>query len=216
MGYVTFELTNNSDIPAIVCSGSSKTPVWIQQHWKQGEFASCIQNNGCGHCCAAMALNLHSVEIDPYEEYMLCRKLWGEPVYPQENFMSVAGASKMLNHLGVSAKPYASVDKYEAIKNITDALDEGKMVIFSVGPYDANPGHPFSKGSHWVLAAGYDATGKIVVANSSLRAITQDGIQVVEPEIIRDSLYVSERLDESRTWGIQLPRTLAGGYVIVG
>lgn len=213
---VTYEFTGNEKIPAKVTKNGKTTPVWIQRRWEEGEFAQYVQGNGCGHCCVAMAARLHGIDIDPHEEFVLCRKLWGEPVYPQENFMSVAGASKMLNHLGVSAKPYASVDKYEAIKNITDALDEGKMVIFSVGPYDANPGHPFSKGSHWVLAAGYDENGKIVVANSSLRAITQDGIQVVEPEVIRDSLYIGERLDESRTWGIQLPRALAGGYVIVG
>ena len=213
---VTYEFTGNEKIPAKVTRNGKTTPVWIQRYWEDGEYKEYVQRNGCGHCCVAMAARLHGIDIDPHEEFTECRKLWGEPVYPQQNFLSVAGASKMLNHFGIPAKPYVSTDKDEAIGHITDALDNGYMVIFCVGPYDENPGHPFSKGSHWVLAAGYDANGKIVVANSSVRAITQDGIQVVEPEVIRDALFISEQLDESRTWGIELPRALSGGYIIVG
>lgn len=215
MKTVTYAFTGDAKIPAEVTKKGKTTPVWIQQLWDDGEYKEYVQKNGCGHCCAAMAANLYGVKINPHEEFEYCRKIWGAPIAPQENFMSVTGIAKVLNSLGVSAKAFAVLDKYDAIASIIDALDCGQMVIFTAGPHDLNPNHPFSTGSHWVLAVGYDENGKIVVANSSLRASTQDGIQVVGSDVIRDALYIGAELEE-RTWGILEPMTPGVGFVVVG
>ena len=61
---VTYAFTDNPSIPAVVTRGVYSTPVWLQQDWEDGEFACYIRGNGCGHCCIAMAANLHGVKID--------------------------------------------------------------------------------------------------------------------------------------------------------
>lgn len=215
MKTVTYAFTGDTKIPAEVTKKGKTTPVWIQQLWEDGEYKEYVQKNGCGHCCAAMAANLHGVKITPHEEYEYCRKIWGAPKEPQQHFMSVTGVAKVLVSLDIKAAAYPILDRAEATAKITEALCDGKIVIFVSKPCEEYPENPFSKGSHWVLAAGYDAEGKIVVANSSNRAITADGIQCVTPQVIHDALYVGEQL-EDRTWGILKPMTPGVGFVIVG
>ncbi|MBR2330124.1 MAG: hypothetical protein IKA40_02645, partial [Clostridia bacterium] len=79
MDYVTYELTNGEKISCIAKVGKNSTPVWRQNRWDTGEYAFYVVHNGCGHCCAAMALQLRGISINPHEEYELCRRLWGAP-----------------------------------------------------------------------------------------------------------------------------------------
>ena len=51
MQYVTYELTEDQYIPAIVYIGDKSTPVWCQQNWDTGKYFEYIRGNGCGHCC---------------------------------------------------------------------------------------------------------------------------------------------------------------------
>ena len=64
MQYASYELIHTDLIPAIVRIGDAATPVWHQAKWSEGEYQEFVRKNGCGHCCAAMALCLHGIDID--------------------------------------------------------------------------------------------------------------------------------------------------------
>lgn len=218
MVYAKYELTNDPRIPAIVSLEEKRTPVWIQQLWDEGEYQLYVRKNGCGHCCCAMALNLYGYNLNPHDEYSLCRELWGEPSREerdQGNFQSITGIIKILRHFGVPAEAYGVPDSHKAIKHIKNELLSGKQVIFESHPTKEFPDNPFSTGEHWVMAIGYSEGGDILVANTSLRA-TDTGIQLVDEETIRRALYLgSEPID--MTWGEWKNDFKNGtGYIIVG
>jgi len=218
MNFVTYAFTNNPKIPAIIKIGNKSTPVWIQQLWDTGEYQLYVRKNGCGHCCCAMALNLYGFNINPHDEYTLCRELWGEPSREkrdQGNFQSITGIVKILHHYGVKAECFGVPDTYEAIEHIKRALDEGKQVIFESHPTEDFPENPFSQGEHWVMAMGYDNNGGIVVANTSDKA-TSIGVQIVDLETIRRALYLGSDPTDM-TWGEWKNDFKNGtGYIIVG
>lgn len=109
MIYAKYNKRDDYLIPSQVILGDNITPVWIQQRWTDGEFSEYIVRNGCGHCCTAMTANLKGIKITPYEEYELCRKLWGAPNAgeQQDHFLSidgkilVANSSEKTTNLGV-------------------------------------------------------------------------------------------------------------------
>ena len=217
MRYAESTRTETPGIPAIVHLGAHSAPVWIQSDWTEGEYAQYIRRNGCGHCCAAMAAQLCGVSIDPYEEYLLCRQLWGEPDASkgQDHFQTVAGIQKILHHLGISSKCYGVEEKEHrrAAEHIVSQLHAGKAVIFVSDPFRI-PGNPFSTGYHYVLAVGFDKNGKILIANSSENT-SKGGVQAVETEDIANALFQGGTADSSMTWGVV--ETLGKGctYVVV-
>lgn len=220
MKYATYIFTGDNKIPAKVTVNGYSTPVWIQKRWEQGEYAAYIQKNGCGHCCTAMALNLHGITINPHEEFALCRKRWGTPrmdePFKEGNFMSVSGITKILNSFGVSAQCFG-VPKGEcdaAASYIEKELYKGKQVILWSHPSDKLALNPFSPGEHYILAAGYTDDGKILIANSSARAITDDGIQLTDYETIAAVLYEGCE-PKDFTWG-RYDHVHSSGYVVVG
>ena len=126
MSFATYELINTELIPAIVSINGESTPVWHQAKWSEGEYEEFVRKNGCGHCCAAMALNLHGVKINPHEEFALCRKLWGEPdrerEFPQGTYQTVSGISKILRHHGVPAECFGVPTREQAARHISEVL----------------------------------------------------------------------------------------------
>ena len=215
-----YTLTANELTPAIVSLGKYSTPVWIQQRWQDGEYAVYIRNNGCGHCCTAMALNLSGIKITPYEEYVHCRKLWGEPRRDDENkednFMSVSGIVKVLSSFGVKAEYFGvPVGKTkEAAEHIESSLKCGKLVIFWSALSSKLADNPFSPGHHYVLAVGIDGEGRIIIANSSSRSKAVNGIQYTDTETIAKALMEGcKPLDY--TWG-RHNLNHSSGYVVVG
>lgn len=213
MTYASYRLTENEYIPAYVMLDGHEAPVWRQARWDTGEYREFIVKNGCGHCCAAMALNLHGAALDPHEEFSLCRALWGEPGEAEGNWQSVAGIVKILRHHGVSADYFGIPDTERAAAHIGDALRGGKQIIFWSHPSPAFPENPFSRGEHYVMAVGYTEGGKILIANTSEVAAPL-GIQTVDIDTIRRSLFLgADPIDA--TWGLHdLPHS--GGYVVVG
>ena len=181
-----------------------------------GEFANFIRNNGCGHCCAAMAAGLHGVAIDPHEEFVRCRTLWGAPSGDQGPWLSTAGIVKVLESLGVPAQGFGvkPLGAKKATEHILQSLRDGKQVIFTSDP-DHYPDNPFSKGYHWVMAVAVLDDGQILIANSS-EAAAPNGIQTVMPEVIEKALFTQATAPEDMTWG-ELQRIHEGsGYIIVG
>jgi hypothetical protein len=217
---VCFEFTDNPKAPSVIIKDEFSTPVWIQQEWTEGEFANYIVYNGCGHCCTAMVLNLLGVKIDPYEEYLHCRKMWGaprqgEPLF-EENYMSAVGIEKIIESFGIKAKAYG-VEKGKtkaAAEHIMHELTCGKLVIFWSHPSDKLPDNPFSSGEHYVLLCGITDDGKILVANSSVRGKTDRGIQFADIETVEKALFEGSTINDY-TWG---RHDLAGGgaYVVAG
>ena len=217
---ITYTYTGDSTQPAIVTRGENSTPVWIQQEWKEGEFAEFIRKNGCGHCCSSMALNLNGIKINPHEEFALCRKKWGaprmgEPLF-EDNFLSETGIEEIIKSFGINAKAYGIEEgkAFEASVFIENQLKEGKQVIFWSHPSDKLPDNPFSPGDHYVLAVGFTDDGKILIANSSQKAHTETGIQFTDRETIEKVLFEGTQTSDY-TWG-RYDFTKSGAFVVVG
>lgn len=217
---ITYEFTDNPKAPSTIIRGKFSTPVWIQQEWTDGEYATYIVHNGCGHCSVAMALSLCGVEITPYEEYLHCRKMWGsprqgEPLF-EENYLSGTGIEQVINSHGIPAKAYGveNGETRECAEQILSSLAEGKLVILWSHPSDKLCDNPFSPGEHWILLCGLNDAGKILVANSSKRGKTDRGIQFADIETIEKVLFEGSKTNDY-TWG---RHDLAGGgaYVVVG
>ena len=215
MIYASYTLTNDELVPATVTLGEKSTPVWRQNRWDTGEYKHYVVNNGCGHCCAAMALNLYGVEIDPHGEYSLCRELWGEAKRErtQGNYQSVSGITKILGHHGVKAECFGVSDLESVKKHIEESLKDGKQIIFWSHPTAAFSENPFSKRDHYVMAVGYTKENEILIANSSEAAAT-DGVQLVDIESILRALFFNSAPTDL-TWGTDRFEDCAG-YVVVG
>ena len=213
MKKISYALTGESAVPSVITVGTNSSPVWLQHRREDGEFAYYIRRNGCGHCCAAVAARLNGIDIDPYREYLLCRELWGPPAEGQDHFQTVGGIVKVLTHLGVKAKAFGVPDRAWAQEQIVTALSAGKQVIFWSQPGEHFPENPFSKTAHYVLAAGIQADGKILIANSSEKA-APDGIQIVDAADIGKALYEGSTAG-NLTWGTD-DLSACAGYVIVG
>ncbi len=216
MNYATHQIIGTDLVYSIVSFKGASTPVWRQGRWDTGEYQEFIRKNGCGHCCTAMALNLHNIKIDPHEEFTLCRSLWGEPDpdQNQRNYLTVAGVTKILRHHGIPAEYYGVPSREDAARRIEEALQAEKLVIFWSHPSEDFPENPFSKAGHYVLAVGYTEDGKILVANSS-EMRTKEGVQFTDIQSIARSL-VHNADPEDLTWGEYGPRPRCAGYVIVG
>lgn len=215
-----YTFTGDENAPAIVSLGEHSTPVWIQQNQTQGEYAEFIRKNGCGHCCTAMALNLNGIKINPHEEFSLCRKMWGEPCMDEpvneDNFLSVNGIVQVIKSFGINAECFGVPEgkSTECAEHIKEMLSLGKVVIFWSHPSEKLLHNPFSPGEHFVLAAGIDGDGRIVIANSTNRCDATDGIQYTDCKTIAKSLR--EGCDPQEfTWG-RYDLLHSGGYVVVG
>lgn len=208
-----------------VALGRMRTPVWQQQCWGEGEYAEFIVRNGCGHCCAAMALTMHGIAINPHGEYALCRELWGAPrelrrpdgtKEGQGNFQSNAGIVKMLRHHGVPAEGFGVPSQGAAREHIDGALRRGRLVIFESHPTADFPDNPFSTGEHWVMAVGYTEDGRVLVANSSVKA-SKTGVDIVSLDTVVRALYLGSEPDGEMTWGEWRDDFKSGtGYIVVG
>ena len=214
----TYVLTGDEKIPAQVTLNGNTTPVWIQSEWTDGEYAEFVQRNGCGHCCTAMALNLHGIKINPHEEYALCRKMWGAPQGDKEqgNWASAPGIVKILASFGVNAECFGvpAGECRKAAEHITECLKKGKQVILWSKPSDKLVPNPFSTGDHYVLLVDIDENGQILVANSSRKGTTDNGIQFTDVDII-EAVVPEESEPQDCTWGTYYLNH-CGGYVIVG
>lgn len=232
MNNIKYKLVDNDKhIRAYVSFGEHTTPVWMQQSWEdsEGEFSVYVRNNGCGHCCASMALRLFGVsefegigEVNPYNEYLYCRKVWGAPDEAgekglrQHHWQTLAGITKVLRAHGLTAEytgiPVGGADA--AAEAIVDALRRDKLVIFCSHKTARMPDNPFSDGAHWVMAVGFGDSGKIVVANSSVKKY-KDGIHEVDLETIAGALWENSNPIDS-TWGLPGRNDAITGYVVVG
>ena len=219
MKKVSWRTENSRKIPVYVTVGDRESPVWIQQEWDEGEYQLYVRKNGCGHCCAAMALTLNGISIDPHEEYSLCRELWGAPReeenFRQGNFQSISGITKILRHFGVAAEPYGVPDAAAAMEHIERSLKDGKIVIFESHPTEDFPDNPFSPGEHWMMLVGYADDGRLVALNSSSR-IGTGGVQLVDSSTVSRALPLGST-PVDMTWGEWTRDFMYGiGYIVVG
>lgn len=213
METVRYAFTGDPAAPAVVYAGEHSSPVWLQQHREDGEFAYYIRRNGCGHCCAAMAANLHGADLDPYGEYLLCRGLWGPPAEHQDHFQTVSGIVKLLRHLGIPAECFGVPERGAALAHILASLSEGKQVIIWSQPGEHFPGNPFSENAHYVLAAGMLPDGQILIANSSEKSAPA-GIQTADADTVGQALYEGSTAADM-TWG-EDDLAACAGYVVIG
>ncbi|MBR5047159.1 MAG: hypothetical protein IKX76_02870 [Eubacterium sp.] len=139
-----------------ISKGGYSTTIW-KQHSIWGKRSS-ASRHGCGICVASMALQLSGVPTNPNRvlkqtnrSIRRCKSL-----KPRQ-------AVRVLKKNHVDVKPVNTklYSRKQCVGIMKDALDKGKMVMALVR------GRPFSNNTHWVLIAGYDQKGRIVVANSS-------------------------------------------------
>lgn len=218
MTYASYEFVDKELVSSIISFGDASTPVWRQREWNIGEYQEFVRKNGCGHCCTAMALNLHQIKITPHDEFALCRKLWGEPKttleFPQGNYQTVCGITKILQYHGVPAEYFGVPSREAAARHIENALKQQKQVIFWCIPAEQFPDTPFSQGEHYVMAVGYTEDGQILVANTSMKKAPQ-GVNLVDIDTISKALYQGSTPTD-RTWGQRGLHAHCAGYVIVG
>ncbi len=216
-----FRRTGDSFIPAYVSVNGCESPVWLQKLWPDGPHTQYIRNNGCGHCCAAMAARLHGVpDIDPLVEYVRCLSLWGEPDSGHAHFITARGIAEVLGSFGVAAEA-VSVPTDTAVREalrqrIDETLRAGRQLIFWSHPRlrpDGGTDNPFSTGEHYVMAVGYTEGGRILIANSGNR-VTSDGAQLCDMDTVMNCLYAGCTATLTG-WGAveQLPD--CGGVVFV-
>lgn len=214
---VTVQRTGDTKIPAEITLGGYTTPVWLQSEWETGEYAVFVRQNGCGHCCTAMAARLHGIaDIDPHREFEMCVGAWGKPEGDRHPFTTAGGIARTLNGLGIPAKALPVPERTEEsvrkmAEFIAGTLESGKQVILWSHP-GGRP-NPFSPGEHYVMAVGFDGTGKIVVANSGTR-VTRDGAQLCTAEEIAECLYYGATAKYG-IWG-NVDHPGCAGLVVVG
>ena len=224
MEKIFYEVLNEELTPIKFYKGENFTPVWIQAYWTEGEFSNRINSNGCGHVCSAMALNLNGVKITPYEFYMHCRELFGAPTGEdtpprQSHFLSASGVQKAITSYGVKAElvKICKNGEKQAIETIINALKQDKEVIMWSHPSEEFIDNPFSTGEHWILLIGLTEDGKVIVANSSIKAKYEKdmGVQIVGKETVRKALYGNDDFIDM-TWGELDNLYKNTGFVIVG
>ena len=229
MNYASYEYINEPRAVVRVKIGDAATPVWFQNRWEASDeqFSEFIVRNGCGHCCAAMAITLGGHRIDPLEEYNLCRSLWGAPdevrgpdgrKSGQANFQSVMGITKVIRHFGISAECFGVPDLESVGAHIDGALRSGKQVIFCSRPSPDYPENPFSRGYHWVMAVGYTENGSILVANSSEKYTPLGAQEVTLTTLLRALPKGASPKDFTwGEWGDEEGGFLGGtGYILIG
>lgn len=219
MSFPTFAFTGNENVPARIFLNGHSSDVWLQAKWQDGEYAEFVRENGCGHCCVAMVLNLHGIKITPHEEFGFCRKIWGEPNTEEQireyNYISVRGMVQILENFGVKAQSFGVEEGscHKCAQHIENELLAGNQVIFWSHPSEKLSVNPFSTGDHYVLAVGIAENGKILIANSSLKGATSDGIQYTDTDTIAKVLYEGCKPYDF-TWG-RLEMIHSSGYVVV-
>ena len=223
MNKISYHFINDIYKPAVVDRNGFQTPVWMQQRWEDGKYAVYVRQNGCGHCCAAMVLNLLGFQMDPHAHIERCVKLWGEPNVgetgnQQYYFLTPNGIVESLKGFGVKAECFGhkSQGVDGAVSHIIKSLEDGKMVIFISSPNKDFPENPFSKGDHYVLALGMK-DGKVLIANSSVKSEYHigEGIQLANVDVVKKSLNpIAEPI--KKRWG-ELENLHEGiGYIVVG
>ena len=144
----------------ITLNGQSVTVV--NQHKIKGVYRKELSSNGCGACCAAMALTLMGKKVKPADILGRAVALWGKwSKYP---LISAHGLGVIIGGYGYIGKlAILSTSNTKTIKKLIDsALRSGKPVICWTKK-------GFSSGDHYVLAVGYNKLGRVVVANSGNR-----------------------------------------------
>lgn len=213
--YVTLKKKEDPRIPVIASINGFETPVWLQSEWTEGPYAEYVRRNGCGHCCAAMAARLHGVEIDPAIEFDTCVELWDEPDEGHDWFQTARGITEVLRAYGIPSSAFGVPEDAEGLSMtryfLECALDSGHQVIFWSHPYDEK--NIFSTGEHYVMAAGYDEDGHVVVLNSGAKK-TVEGFQLTSLDTIMESVYRGSRA-ELTGWGVEDDLPACGGIVIV-
>lgn len=210
MYMVKYQVLDNELTPVEVNVNGFSTPVWIQQRIKDVQNFAPLNYSGCGHCSVSMVLNLRGQKVTPWEEYAKCLELFGEQGVShngnkQYPFLSVTGMVKVFNSFGLKSKCFGvkNGDRKSATEQIIKELKNGKLVAMVSCPSEEFPNNPFSKGHHWVVLAGFDEKGNVVVLNSSLGGDYSEsvlGINVVDAKTIEMALSkVANPTD--KTWG---------------
>ncbi len=213
MKNISFVKNDSPLTPVTVTYGAYSSPVWIQSQWTEGDLALRVQKNGCGHCCTAMALCLHGIPVTPYDMFDRAFALWGAPNGDQGYHASETGIVKVLSSYGVKAEYFCMAEEADAKARISQAFDQGKLVLFCSMPSPRLPNNPFSTGQHFVLGIGYANENKdIMIANSSV-STNNGGVHFETIDTIVKSLLPNGQYMD-KTWGDE-DIDFYAGYVVI-
>ena len=189
----------------VAINGKSLTV--FNQHKQTGDYAKDISNNGCGACCTAFALILQGKKVTAADVVKKGISLWGK--WPRACLISAQGIQTLIKKYGCTATYYAVTKANKgSIRSVIDkALKAGKQVICWTDD-NGHKGDPFAAGEHYVMAVGYDAKGRVVVANSGNRG----PVNLVSLDTL--CKFLQEGSGKDRKWWESV--AASAGIVVVG
>lgn len=182
-----------------------KTLEVFNQHKLKGDYHKELSSSGCGASCTTFALMLNGVSTTPAAVLKKGIKLWGK--WPRACLLAAPGIATVIKAFGCPAKYHSTTDLEAAKKTIDAALKAGKQVVVWTND-NGLKGDPFSGGHHYVLAVGYDKTGKVVVANSG----NKGPVNIVSLDTLVK--FLQKGSGEDKTWWKAVSD--AAGIVVVG
>lgn len=119
-------------------------------------YGSTIASSGCGPTSMAMVLKYFGEDVDPVDTAN----------WSLEHGYRVPNNGTAWAYFDAIAEEYGIECEQAAVnkQNVMQNLEEGKVIIMSMGP-----GH-FTKGGHFIVLTGIDESGKITVADPSSEA----------------------------------------------
>lgn len=156
------------DISADYVKGSVPTFIQWDDRWGYIEYGdNVIADSGCGPTCLAMAMVALTGKTQ-YTPITLCK-------FATDNGYYVSGVGSSWDLMVTGARKLGLTSKQISISeaSIKSSLEEGKLVILSMGP------GIFTKGGHFILVYKYE-NGKFIVKDPNSREKTDKGFAYTE------------------------------------
>lgn len=153
-----------------------------------GPWKEQLAKHGCGACSLRIALNLSGkCALTPEHVMDRAKQLFGSKLSGESYGLSALGMVTIAESYGVKAEalPVTAATRLERGAEIDAALKACKRVCCWC------KSEPFSRSTHhWVVAVGYDADGKVMIANSG----GPDRVQRVTLNTLVNGLYAGGKL----------------------
>ena len=169
--------TGNKRYPKIVTIHISGKKYRTYKVYNQKGFGSSYLNQrGCSHSSAAMVMSAYGKNYDSLdihngsvnkkcsEQYAL--KKLNKKVAITGKSLSVYSVSQILNNSGIKCHPVYKYKNANAIKEITNNLNEGRPVLIMCSRKTVN-GVKLAKSYHFLVLIGIDENGYAIVLNAA-------------------------------------------------
>lgn len=198
--------------------GDKTYPLYSQKEWGD-EY---LKERGCGHTALSIVMSAYGVNYSPLEihygdEALTCseRHSGGSP--SDNRSLSIYSVAKILNAVGIKARPVYTFSSINAVKDITATLKDKRPVIVMCNRKLSDEGVKLAKSYHFIVLIGIDDYGNVIAINPANGKINEShctgpfGITV--DQLVKDHMwsctstgYESFYFNETENYG---------GYVVV-